>query len=163
MMRDAHGFLLTRKKVRSNPSRRLICALLTSSLLVACSSQPNSSNPPTATERLQKIPAGDLTNDANVRQTKSWPNPYLVIRADRVGLLTGVTANEERILKPAEVLDVLAQLPSSAWPHGRVVAILVDEKSTSSEPEKIAIRRNRGIVAGELQGAQVAIRWLSTP
>jgi hypothetical protein len=53
----------------------------------------------------------------------------------------------------------LAQLPPSAWPYGRVVAILVDTRPTSSEQDKIAIRRNRGIVAGELQGAHVAIEW----
>jgi hypothetical protein len=48
-----------------------------------------------------------------------------------VGLLTGVAANEEQILKPEEVLKALAQLPASAWPYGRAVAILVDAKPTS--------------------------------
>jgi hypothetical protein len=38
----------------------------------------------------------------------------------------------------------------------------VDEKPTTSEPDKIALRRNRGIVEGELQDAQVAIRWIPT-
>jgi hypothetical protein len=36
----------------------------------------------------------------------------------------------------------------------------VDEKSTGSEAEKIALRRTRGIVEGDLQGAHVAIRWI---
>jgi hypothetical protein len=85
-----------------------------------------------------------------------------VIRADRVGLLTGIAANEEQVLKPGEVLDALAQLPASAWPYGRAVAILVDQKPATSEPDKIALRRNRGIVEGELQDAQVAIRWIPT-
>ena len=58
------------------------------------------------------------------------------------------------------MLNALAQLPASAWPYGRAVAILVDEKATSSEPDKIALRRNRGIVAGDLQSAHVAIRWI---
>jgi hypothetical protein len=139
-----------------------ICTLIATGLLVACSSQPNHANLPDAATLLQKIPAGDPANDASLRQAKSWPNPYLVIRPDRIGLLTGVTANEERILKPEEVLDALAQLPLSAWPHGRVVAVLVDEKAINSEQDKVSLRRNRGIVAGELQGAQVAIRWLPT-
>jgi hypothetical protein len=85
-----------------------------------------------------------------------------MIRPDAVGLLTIVTANEEQILKPEEVLNALARLPASAWPYGRAVAILVDEKPTSSEQNKIAVRRSRGIVAGDLQSAHVAIHWIPT-
>ena len=98
-----------------------------------------------------------------LQETKHWSNPYLVIRPATVGLLTGVAANEEQILKPEEVLNALARLPASAWPYGRAVAILVDEKPTASEADKIAIRRNRGIVAGDLEGAHVAIDWISAP
>jgi hypothetical protein len=77
-------------------------------------------------------------------------------------MLTSVSANEEQILKPEEVLNALARLPASAWPYGRVVGILVEEKPSASEADKIAIRRSRGIVAGDLQGADVAIQWIST-
>jgi hypothetical protein len=38
--------------------------------------------------------------------------------------------------------------------------VLVDAKPTSSEEEKTALRRNRGIVAGELQTAHIAIHWI---
>ena len=69
-------------------------------------------------------------------------------------------ASEMQILKPEEVLNTLARLPTSAWPYGRVVAILVDEKPRSSEEDKIALRRSRGIVAGDLQAAHVAINWI---
>jgi hypothetical protein len=91
---------------------------------------------------------------------KQWSNPYLVIRADRVGLLSNAAPNEEQVLKPEEVLNALAQLPASAWPYGRAVAILVEEKQTSSPQEKVALRRNRGIVEGDLDEAHVAIRWM---
>jgi hypothetical protein len=66
------------------------------------------------------------------------------------------------MLKPEEVLNALAQLPPSAWPYGRAVAILVDQKRATSETDKIALRKNRGIVEGDLQGAHVAIRWISS-
>ena len=59
-------------------------------------------------------------------------------------------------------MNALARLPASAWPYGRAVAILVEEKPAASEPDKIALRRNRGIVAGDLQGAHVAIHWIPT-
>jgi len=74
-----------------------------------------------------------------------------------------MAANEEQMLKPGEVLSALAQLPESAWPYGRAVAVLVDDKQSNSEQDKIALRRNRGIVEGELQGAHVSIRWIPHP
>jgi len=112
---------------------------------------------------LQAIAAADPAKYPSLQKAKHWSNPYLVIRPDAVGLLTVVTANEEQILKPEEVLNALARLPSSAWPYGRAVAILVDEKPAASEPDKVAIRRSRGIVAGDLQSAHVAIQWIPTP
>jgi hypothetical protein len=86
-----------------------------------------------------------------------------VIRPEEVGLLTNVAANQEQILKPEEVLNTLARLPASAWPYGRAVAILVEQKSTAPEQEKILLRRNRGFVAGDLERAHVAILWIGTP
>ena len=135
--------------------------LVTSFSLAACSRQ---NTPPAAdaATRLRSITPADASKYPSLQETKHWSNPYLVIRADRVGLLTGIAANEEQVLKPGEVLDALAQLPASAWPYGRAVAILVDQKPATSEPDKVALRRNRGIVEGELQDAQVEIRWIPT-
>jgi hypothetical protein len=143
------------KKLRAQRFARFALAVGLS--LTACSR--NAPPPPDAATLLQDVPAGDPAKYPHLRQVRNWSNPYLVIRPDGIGLVTSVAAHEERILKPGEVLDVLAQLPQSAWPYGRVVAILVDTRPTSSEQDKIAIRRNRGIVAGELQGAHVAIEW----
>jgi hypothetical protein len=144
----------------------LVFDLMMSLALPACS-RPNVPAPPDAATLLQGIPAADPAKypafSLSLRETKHWSNPYLVIRADSVGLLNSVTANEEQILKPEEVLNALARLPASAWPYGRAVAILVDEKPTASEADKIAIRRSRGIVAGDLLSAQVAINWISAP
>jgi hypothetical protein len=109
---------------------------------------------------LQTVAPADPAKFPSLQETKHWSNPYLVIRPATVGLLTGVAANEVQILKPEEVLKALAQLPASAWPYGRAVAVLVDTKPTSSEQDKIALRRNRGLVAGELQSAHVAINWI---
>jgi hypothetical protein len=144
----------------------LVFDLMMGLALPACSRQ-NAPAPPDAATLLQSIPAADPAKypslSPSLRETTHWSNPYLVIRADAVGLLTSVTAHEEQILKPEEVLNALARLPASAWPYGRVVAILVDEKPTASEADKIAIRRSRGIVTGDLLGAQVAINWISSP
>jgi hypothetical protein len=124
---------------------------------------------------LQKIPRADPAKYADSRDKKSWRNPYLVVRSDGVGLLTGVTANEEQVLKPEEVLDALARLPLTAWPYGRIAAVLVLDATASpaqssgqsagqiSETEKIALRRNRGTVTGALQRAQIEIVWMQPP
>src|SRR5580700_7720740 len=146
--------------------RRLGRAGLVSVLMVsfglACSRQ-NAPPPPDAATLLQAVAPADPAKYPSLQETKHWSNPYLVIRPEAVGLLTSITANEEQILKPGEVLNALARLPASAWPYGRAVAILVEEKPAASEADKIAIRRNRGIVAGDLESAQVAIDWISTP
>ena len=53
----------------------------------------------------------------------------------------------------------LAHLPASAWPYGRVVAV-AESGLRSSEPDNVAIRRNKGIVGGILAGAHVAVDWI---
>ncbi len=84
----------------------------------------------------------------------------MVVRADAVGLLSNAAANEEHILKPEAVLNALSQLPASAWPYGRAVAVLIDEKPDAPDADKVAIRRTRGIVSGDLQGANLVIYWV---
>lgn len=139
----------------------LIFVVVVSFSLVRCSPQ---SAPPAldAATLLQRIAEADPAKYPSPQETRHWSNPYLVIRPESVGLLSSVAANEEQVLKPGEVLNALARLPASAWPYGRAVAILVDEKATAPEADKIAIRRSRGIVAGDLESAHVAIQWIPT-
>jgi len=91
-----------------------------------------------------RLPAADSglrrirRNSSFAKASKHWSNPFSVVRPQAVGLLSDVAANEEQIVKPEAVLKALAQLPVSAWPYGRAVAILVDAKATSSEQDKIA-------------------------
>jgi hypothetical protein len=54
---------------------------------------------------------------------------------------------------------VLARLPASNWPYGRVVAA-TEISARSSEQDAVAIRRNRGIVGGVLASAHIAVRWV---
>ena len=165
--------------MRASQAAQRICVLIASLLLAACSSQSTPPSPD-AFAVLQNIPAATPAKYADLREKKGWQNPYLVVRADGVGLLTGVTANQEQMLKAEEVLGTLARLPPSAWPYGRVVAILVQEASGSSkesseqsskqtskqtleqgsEQQRVALRRNRGTVAGELKRAHVEIVWM---
>lgn len=90
---------------------------------------------------------------------KKWRNPYLIIRADSVALYDPADS-AEIILKIDEVLPALARLPASNWPYGRVVAA-AETGVRASEQEGIAVRRNKGIVGGMLEGAHVEVRWVT--
>jgi len=89
---------------------------------------------------------------------KNWRNPYLLIRADGVGLLD-LADNAEIVLKPEELLPALAKLPATAWPYGRVVAAS-ENGVRGSEQDGVAIRRNKGIVGGILEGAHITVNWV---
>ena len=90
---------------------------------------------------------------------KNWRNPYLIVRADGVALFD-VADSAELILKPDELLAALAKLPASNWPYGRVVAAAELHVQGASEQDRVAIRRNKGIVGGLLQGAHIAVDWV---
>ena len=94
-----------------------------------------------------------------MKDMKGWRNPYLIIRADGVALLDPDN-HLERILKPGELTQALGNLPPSAWPYGRVVA--VTENGVRAAPRKIdvKIRTNRAVVAGTLESMHVLINWV---
>ena len=107
---------------------------------------------------LQAIPPADPVKYGRIHDMRKWRNPYLVVRNDGVGLLDPAD-NAEIVLKPEELLGALARLPSSAWPYGRVVAAS-ENGVRNSEQDAIAIRRNKGIVGGILEGAHVVVEWV---
>jgi len=126
----------------------------------ACSTQPqpDAAKPPSPEALLQAIPAADLAQVDRIHDMKTWRNPYLIVRPDGVVLLDAADSAEIK-LKPDELLPALAALPASNWPLGRVVAATQDGAS-ASERDGAALRRIKGIVGGELRGAQVAIKWV---
>ncbi len=131
-------------------------------LLTSCAKPPRGAEQATAAispeSRIQQIPPADPQKYAGMRDMKAWRNPYLIIRPDGVGLLDPGN-NEQRLLKPDELLNALAALPASAWPYGRVV-VVTENPLTSSEEQRVAIRRNKGIVAGTLESTNILINWV---
>ncbi len=114
--------------------------------------------PPAPEVVLQAIPAADQAQIDRIHDMKSWRNPYLIVRTDGVALLDAAD-NAEIRLKPAELLPALAALPAADWPYGRVVAA-AENSANGSEQDGVAIRRNKGIVGGMLEGAHVAVKWV---
>ena len=138
--------------------RRLPAAfLLFLGLTLACSPE-NTAKSPDAQATLQAIPQADPAQFDHIRDMRNWRNPYLIVSADEVVLFDSVDSTEIR-LKTDEVLSALAALPAAKWPYGRVVAVS-ENGARASEQEAVAIRRNKGIVGGMLQGAHVAVKWV---
>jgi hypothetical protein len=136
---------------------RLLLILGAVLALISCSAdqKPQAADPETL---LQAIPAANSTQYEKIRDMKTWRNPYLIVRGDGVALLD--TADSvEIILKPEELLSALAKLPASDWPYGRVVAA-AENSARASEQDGAAIRRNKGIIGGVLQGAHISVRWV---
>ena len=124
---------------------------------IACS-QRNAAKTPDPESVLQAIPPANSAQYEHIKDMKKWRNPYLIVRTDGVALYDSADS-AEIILKPDEVLPALAKLPASNWPYGRVVAA-AENTARVSEQDGIAIRRNKGIVGGLLEGAHVAVRWV---
>jgi hypothetical protein len=138
---------------------RLVAVFSATLALLACSQQP-AAQVPDPLKVLQSIPAANSAQYEQIRDMKTWKNPYLIVRTDGVALLDPAD-NAEIILKPDELLPALAKLPASNWPYGRVVAA-AENRIRSSEQDGVAIRRNKGIVGGMLEGAHIGVRWVPT-
>lgn len=132
-------------------------AILAALTLPGCTQQPATpaSDPETL---LQSIPPASATQYDQIRDMKAWKNPYLIVGTDGVALLDPAD-NAEIRLQPDELLPALAKLPASNWPYGRVVAAAANS-TRSSEQDAVAIRRNKGIVGGMLEGAHIAVKWV---
>jgi hypothetical protein len=128
-------------------------------VLVSCSAAPKTPDPTAlATARILAIPEPTPEKYRGLIHMKGWRNPYLIIRADGVGLLDP-DDHLERILKPAELTQALGNLPPSAWPYGRVVAVTENGVKASADDD-VRIRTNRAIVAGTLESLHVLINWI---
>lgn len=111
-----------------------------------------------ASARIQAIPPATPEKYRGMIHMKGWRNPYLILRADGVALLDPEN-HLERILKPGELTQALGNLPPSAWPYGRVVAV-TEIGLRASPDDDVKIRQNRALVAGTLESMHVLINWI---
>jgi hypothetical protein len=149
---------LVGEKLQLKLFAKLICSLAVSLLLVACSSQEPAKPRPDSAAILQALPAADPAKYEHIRDMKNWRNPYLIVRTDGVALYDSADS-AEIILKTDDLLAALAKLPASNWPYGRVVAAQ-ENGVRASKQDGVAIRRNKGIVGGILEGAHIAVEWV---
>lgn len=104
--------------------------LLVSQLLVACGGKDRL--PVTQSSVSHRQPGGKLDHQipppapgqySAVRSARDWRNPYLVIRAEGVEVLSGSAAAQRRVVACEELAGYLESLPVTSWPYGRVVAV----------------------------------------
>jgi hypothetical protein len=130
--------------------------------LVSCSA-PKAPDPAAlearAAARILAIPAAAPEKYRGMTDMKGWRNPYLILRADGVALFDPDN-HLERILKPGELTQVLGNLPPSAWPYGRVVAVSESGPRSGTADDNVKIRTNRALVAGTLESMHVLINWI---
>ena len=136
---------------------RFACVMLAATALVGCSQQQSVQGPDPSTV-LQAIPAADSAKYEHIHDMRKWQNPYLIVRTDGVTLYDSAD-NAEILLKTDELLPALAKLPVSNWPYGRVVAA-AESAIANSETDRVALRRNKGIIGGMLEGAHIAVTWV---
>jgi hypothetical protein len=137
---------------------RLSALVMCVALLASCSKPPRAQEETTAATspeaRLQQIPPADPQKYSQAPGFKEWRNPYLIIRKDGVALLD-IQNSEEHLIKLEDLPETLAQLPRSAWPYGRVVAVI--EPGVRASGDDVLIRKNRGIVLGTLESMHVLV------
>jgi hypothetical protein len=130
-------------------------------VLTSCSAPPGpdpAALEASAAARILTIPATNPEKYRGMIDQKGWRNPYLIIKTGGVALLDPDN-HEERLLKPEELTLALGNLPRSAWPYGRVVA--VTENSVRGPGDDVPIRKNRALVAGTLESMHVLIHWIA--
>lgn len=57
----------------------------------------------------------------SIRDAKDWENPYLVNRRDGIEVIA--LASGRKTVAAADLEQTLIELPLTAWPYGRVVAL----------------------------------------
>jgi hypothetical protein len=142
--------------------RPLIPLTISLSVLAGCSGSKSSGTSTSQVDpllRIEALPPANTQQVSSVRDMKNWKNPYLIVRVDGVELLDPAN-NEQRLLTPDQLLPALGELPTSAWPYGRVIAVAESGAAGLSEADKAQLRRNRALVAGTLESLHMIINWV---
>lgn len=107
---------------------------------------------------LEKIPSPLKSHYMAVATANAWQNPFVVVGTDSLkvlvlmgdanpspmgagGVLRPVGARRDiEVIAPDKLGEMLSDLPASAWPYGRVVA--VEESKQQQRMDRVAMRRN---------------------
>ncbi len=128
---------------------------------------------------LAQIPTPLKSHYLGVTTANSWQNPFIVVGTDSLkvivfmgdsnpspvgagGLLRPRNARKEiEEIEPAKLGEMLSDLPSNAWPYGRVVAI--EESKQPERADRAAMRRNMEQALQTLSNLGVVVNEWSEP
>lgn len=104
-----------------------------------------------------RIPAADHEKVKSIRDAKDWDNPYLVVRADGIEVISKAIPSGRKLVALAELRRTLIDLPTSAWPYGRVVAM--QEAGVRAPGDDKPIGRNKQAAEAALKALRLEMNW----
>jgi hypothetical protein len=128
---------------------------------------------------LEKIPLPLKSHYLSVASANAWQNPFVVVGTDSLkvivmlgdanpsqmgagGLLRPAGARKDiEEIQPAKLAELLSDLPASAWPYGRVVAI--EESKQPERRDRVAMRRNMEAAIATLNNLGVVVNEWNEP
>jgi hypothetical protein len=95
-----------------------------------------------------------------IRNAKDWDNPYLVIRRDGIEVIAKSLPSGRTTVASADLQRTLTELPVTAWPYGRVVALQDIGSRAPGDEQPIADQRSATLAT--LKTLQVTVEgWPS--
>jgi hypothetical protein len=97
-----------------------------------------------------------------IRTAKDWENPYLVIRKDGIEVIAKGLSSGRKTVTAADLQRTLIDLPVTAWPYGRVVAVQEIGIRAADRSDEQPIADNWNMTLALLKTLQVTVeRWPS--
>lgn len=97
-----------------------------------------------------------------ILDAKDWANPYLVIRRDGIEVISKGLPSGRRTVSSTDLRRTLIELPTTAWPYGRVVVVQDIGIRAADHSDEQPIADNRNVTLSILKTLQVIVeRWPS--
>jgi hypothetical protein len=127
--------------------------------------------------QLAAIPLPTKSLYVDVREPSAWTNPFISVGSDMMSLrilmadantsnigegtmLRPAAARRQEVqLRPSELASAVIAIPSSAWPYGRVIAIVAGPADLKDRPK---VRRNLETAIQQLNDLGIVVQeWPS--
>jgi hypothetical protein len=104
-----------------------------------------------------QIPPADPEKYQSVRDAKDWQNPYLIIGADGIVVISRAVLGGCKIVPLGNLRQTLLSLPVDAWPYGRVIGI--QEAGIRSGDDDKVIEQNKEKAVQVVEALRVKLEW----
>ena len=149
----------------ASPKMRLICGaalVLTIGATSALAGRPIQKDSVQAGRLNARIGSANPRRYKSIHDAKQWQNPFLVIRADGIQVVAKGLPSGGRTVDPRALRRTLTDLPVTAWPYGRVVAMQDIGLHPADLSDGPAITVNRNLTLAILTTLDVTVEgWPS--